>query len=87
MLQSSRDKDKIRRIRAEIAEQHESMMELISECGIRFKGLPRDLYTALTETNCLPLEEGLGHERVERVDTVCTPSVGESLWRTGCGLM
>ena len=32
-------------------------MELISECAIRFNGLPRDLYTALTETNCLPLEE------------------------------
>ena len=39
-LQSSRDKDKIRRIRAEIAEQHESIMELISECAIRFKGIP-----------------------------------------------
>jgi hypothetical protein len=57
VLQSSRDKDKIRRIRAEIAEQHESIMELISECAIRFNGLPQDLYTALTETNCLPLEE------------------------------
>jgi hypothetical protein len=57
VLQSSREKNKIRRIRAEIAEQHESMMELICECGIRFKGLPRDLYTALTESNCLPLEE------------------------------
>jgi hypothetical protein len=57
VLQSSRDKEKIRRIRAEIAEQHESMMELICECGIRFKGLPQDLYTALTESNCLPLEE------------------------------
>ena len=57
MLQSSREKNKIRRIRAEIAEQHESMMELICECGIRFKGLPQDLYTALTESNCLPLEE------------------------------
>ena len=56
-LQSSREKDRIRRIRAEIAEQHESMMELICECGIRFKGLPQDLYTALTESNCLPLEE------------------------------
>ena len=57
MLQSSRDKDKIRRIRAEIAEQHASIMELISECAIRFKGLPQDIYTALTESNYLPLEE------------------------------
>jgi hypothetical protein len=39
VLQSSRDKDKIRRIRAEIAEQHESIMELICECAIRFNGL------------------------------------------------
>ncbi len=57
MLQSSRDKDKIRRLRAEIVEQHESMMELISECGIRFKGIPTDIYRALTDSASLPLEE------------------------------
>jgi len=51
VLQSSRDKDKIRRIRAEIAEQHESMMELICECGIRFKGIPGDIYIYRTLTN------------------------------------
>ena len=57
VLQPSRDKDKIRRLRAEIAEQHESIMELISECAIRFNGLPQDIYTALTESKYLPLEE------------------------------
>ncbi len=57
VLQSSRDKDKIRRLRAEIAEQHESIMELISECAIRFNGLPQDIYRALTESICLPLQE------------------------------
>ncbi len=36
MLQSTRDKDKIRRIQAEIAEQHDSIRELLSECAIRF---------------------------------------------------
>ena len=68
MLQSSRDKDKIRRIRAEIAEQHESMMELISECAIRFKGIPGDIYIyrALTDSASLPLEEQPAARRAVR---------------------
>lgn len=66
MLQSGRDKDKIRRLRAEIAEQHESMMELISECAIRFKGIPSDIYRALTDSASLPLEEQPAARRAVR---------------------
>jgi hypothetical protein len=32
-------------------------MKLISECGIRFKGIPTDIYRALTDSASLPLEE------------------------------
>jgi hypothetical protein len=33
------------------------MMELISECAIRFIGVQSDIYRALTDSACLPLEE------------------------------
>jgi hypothetical protein len=66
VLQSSRDKDKIRHLRAEISDQHESMMELISECGIRFKGIPSDMYRALTDSASLPLEEQPAARRAVR---------------------
>jgi hypothetical protein len=36
VLRASRDKDKIRRLRGEILEEHESIMELLSECALRF---------------------------------------------------
>ena len=57
MLPSSTDKDKIRRLRAEILEQHESIMELPAECALRFKGIPADISAALTQSVSLPLEE------------------------------
>ena len=57
MLNSSRDKDEIRRLRAEILEQHESIMELLSGCALRFNGIPADISAALTDSASLPLEE------------------------------
>ena len=54
MVQSSRDEERIRRVRAE---QHESIMELLSECALRFKGIPADVSAALTQSVSLPLEE------------------------------
>jgi len=56
VLQSDREKDKIRRLRGEILEQHESIMELLSECALRFKGIPADISAALTGSVSLPLE-------------------------------
>lgn len=53
----ARDEERIRRVRAEIAEQHESIMELLSECALRFNGIPADIAAALTESVSLPLEE------------------------------
>jgi len=38
-LQPSRDRDRIGRLRAEILEQHESTMELLSECALLFNGI------------------------------------------------
>jgi hypothetical protein len=55
VLQSSKDKDSIRRARAEIIEQHESIMELLSECAYRFNGIPADISTELKESASLPL--------------------------------
>ena len=57
VVQSSRDKERVRRLRAEIAEQHEPIMELLSECAFRFNGIPADIAAALTESASLPLEE------------------------------
>lgn len=66
VLQSSRDKDKIRRLRAEIVEQHGSIMELLSECAYRFKGIPADIGAALTESVSVPLEEQPAARRAVR---------------------
>jgi hypothetical protein len=57
VLQSSKNKDSIRRARAEIIEQHESIMELLSECACRFNGIPADISAELKESASLPLEE------------------------------
>ena len=57
MLPSSSDKEKIRRLRGEIREQHESIMELLCECAFRFKGIPADISAALTDSVTLPLEK------------------------------
>ena len=79
----SRAKDKIRRIRAEIAEQHESMMELISECGLRFKVMPTDIYTALTDSASLPLEDRPDARRAVREGMLrlLAPTEGDQLLR------
>ena len=54
MLESSREKNKIRHLRAEIVEQHDSIMELLSECAFRFNCIPADIATALTDSASLP---------------------------------
>ena len=64
--QSSRDKERIRRVRAEIAEQHEPIMELLSECALRFNGIPADIAAELTESACLPFEEQPAARRAAR---------------------
>jgi hypothetical protein len=66
VLQSSKDKDKTRRLRAETVEQRESIMELLSGCADRFKGIPADISAALTQSVSLPLEEQPGARRVVR---------------------
>ena len=57
VLQSDREKDKIRRLRGEILEQHESIMELLSECTLRFNRIPAEIAMALTDSASLPLEQ------------------------------
>jgi hypothetical protein len=57
VFQSSRNEERIRGVRAEIAEQHESIMKLLSQCALRFNGIPADIAAALTESVSLPLEE------------------------------
>ena len=66
MLQSSRDRDKIRRLRGEILEQHESIMELLSECAFRFNSIPADISASLTDSANLPLEEQPAARRAVR---------------------
>jgi hypothetical protein len=66
VLESSREKDKIRRLRAEIVEQHDSIMELLSECALRFNCIPADIATALTDSASLPLEEQPAARRAVR---------------------
>ena len=66
MLQSSREKDKIRRLRGEIVEQHDSIMELLSECAFRFNGIPAGISAALKDSASLPLEEQPAARRAVR---------------------
>ena len=66
MLRSGSDKDKIRRVRAEIVEQHESIMELLSECASRFGCIPADIAKALTASASLPLEKQPAARRAVR---------------------
>jgi len=57
VLQSSRDQDKIRRLRAEIVGQHEPIMELLLyECALRFSCVTADIPSALGESDCLRCE-------------------------------
>jgi hypothetical protein len=66
VLQGSTDKDKIRRLRGEIRAQHESIMELVSECALRFNRIPPRIARTLTDSASLLLEEQPAARRTVR---------------------